>query len=72
MGSPAVTQARRMCVHSAARPAHRVPRLLPQEPIETLLLDSYDQLASTATVTRWLVVGAPVPPQRFGTRSPSS
>ncbi len=40
------------------RPVYRVPRHLRRGTIESLLLDSYNELASTATITRWLVVGA--------------
>jgi protein-tyrosine phosphatase-like protein len=32
--------------------------ILGEETIETLLLDSYTELASRATITRWLVIGA--------------
>jgi protein-tyrosine-phosphatase len=54
-----MTQAERMCLHSAARDLHTEFRgIFGQETIESLLVDSYDQLASTAAVTRWLVVGA--------------
>src|SRR5258708_38415939 len=59
MASRAMTQAERMCLRSAARDLHTEFRgIFGQETIESLLLDSYDELASTATVTRWLVVGA--------------
>jgi arsenate reductase (thioredoxin) len=59
MASYAMTQAERMCLHSAARDLHTEFRgIFGQETIESLLFDSYDEMASTATVTRWLVVGA--------------
>jgi arsenate reductase (thioredoxin) len=59
MASHAMTQAERMCLHSAACDLHAEFRgIFGQETIESLLVDSYDELASTATVTRWLVVGA--------------
>jgi protein-tyrosine-phosphatase len=59
MASHAMTQAERMCLHSAARDLHTEFRgIFGQETIESLLFDSYDELASTATVTQWLVVGA--------------
>ena len=48
-----------MCLHGAARDLHTEFRgIFGQETVESLLFDSYDELASTATVTRWLVVGA--------------
>ena len=42
------------------RSAHRVPRHLRRgsQQLESLLLDSYNELESKATVARWLVVGA--------------
>lgn len=59
MASHVITRAERMCLHSAARDLHTEFRgIFGTETIESLLLDSYDELASTATVTRWLVVGA--------------
>jgi arsenate reductase len=59
MASHVMTPAERMCLHSAARDLHTEFRgIFGQETIESLLFDSYDELASTATVTRWLVVGA--------------
>ncbi len=52
-------QAERMCLHSAARDLHTEFRgIFGTETIESLLLDSYAELAATATVTRWLVTGA--------------
>jgi protein-tyrosine-phosphatase len=54
-----MTQADRMCLHTAARDLHTEFRgIFGTETIESLLLDSYAELASTATVTRWLVTGA--------------
>jgi arsenate reductase (thioredoxin) len=59
MASHVMTQAERMCLHSAARDLHTEFRgIFGTETIESLLVDSYDELASSATVTRWLVVGA--------------
>ena len=59
MASHAMTQAERMRLHSAARDLHTEFRgIFGQETIESLLFDSYDELASTATVTTWLVIGA--------------
>lgn len=59
MGSHAMTQAERMCLHSAARDLHTEFRgIFGQETIESLLFGSYNELASTATVTRWLAIGA--------------
>ena len=56
-------QAERMCLHSAARDLHTEFRgIFGTETIESLLLDSYAELAATATVNRWLVTGA----ERFG------
>jgi arsenate reductase (thioredoxin) len=59
MTSHIITRAERMCLHSAARDLHTEFRgIFGTETIESLLLDSYAELASTATVTQWLVVGA--------------
>jgi arsenate reductase (thioredoxin) len=59
MASHPLTPAERMCLHSAARDLHTEFRgIFGQETIESLLFDSYNELASTATVTRWLVIGA--------------
>ena len=59
MASHTMTPAERMCLHSAARDLHTEFRgIFGPETIESLLFDSYDELASTATVTRWLVIGA--------------
>jgi arsenate reductase (thioredoxin) len=59
MASHTMTPAERMCLHSAARDLHTEFRgIFGQETIESLLSDSYNELASTATVTRWLVIGA--------------
>lgn len=59
MASHVMTQAERMCLRGAARDLHTEFRgIFGQETIEPLLFDSYDELASTSTVTRWLVVGA--------------
>jgi protein-tyrosine-phosphatase len=54
-----MTEAERLCLHSAARDLHSEFRgIFGPETIESLLLDSYGELAATATVTNWLVVGA--------------
>jgi len=59
MASHTMTPAERMCLHSAARDLHTELRgIFGQETIESLLFDSYNELASTATVTRWLVIAA--------------
>ena len=59
MVSHVMTQAERMCLHSAARDLHTEFRgIFGPEALESLLFGSHDELASTATVTRWLVVGA--------------
>jgi len=59
MASHTMTPAERMCLHSAARDLHTEFRgIFGQETIESLLFDSYNELASTATVTRWLVIAA--------------
>jgi arsenate reductase (thioredoxin) len=59
MASHVITPAERVCLHSSARDLHTEFRgIFGQETIERLLFDSYDELASTATITRWLVVGA--------------
>jgi len=59
MTSHIMTRADRMCLHNAARDLHTEFRgIFGTETIESLLLDSYAELASAATVTRWLVVGA--------------
>jgi protein-tyrosine-phosphatase len=59
MASHVMTQAERSCLHGAASDLHTEFRgIFGEETIESVLLDSYAELASTATVTRWLVVGA--------------
>ena len=59
MADHVMTRADRMCLQSAARDLHTEFRgIFGQETIESLVFDSYNELASTATVTRWLVVGA--------------
>jgi len=48
-----------MCLHSAARDLHSEFRgIFSGETIQTLLFDSYAELAASATVTRWLVLGS--------------
>jgi protein-tyrosine-phosphatase len=59
MTSHEMTPAERMCLHSAARDLHIQFRgIFGEETIEALLFDSYAELASRATITRWLVIGA--------------
>lgn len=59
MASHVMSQSDRMCLHSAARDLHVEFRgIFGAETIESLLHDSYAELASRASVTRWLVVGA--------------
>ncbi len=59
MAAHVMTQSERMCLHSAARDLHTEFRgIFGEETIEALLLDSYAELASTATVTNWLTIGA--------------
>jgi len=54
-----MTQAERMSLHSAARDLHEQFRgVFGTETIENLLLSSYEELAATATVHNWLVLGA--------------
>jgi arsenate reductase len=48
-----------MGLHSAARDLHTEFRgIFGEETIEALVLDSYAELASRATVTNYLVIGA--------------
>jgi protein-tyrosine-phosphatase len=57
MSSHVMTAGERMCLHSAARDLHTEFRgIFSEETIESLLLDSYAELASHATVTRWLAL----------------
>jgi hypothetical protein len=59
MASHGMTPSQRMCLRNAARDLHAEFRgTFGPETIESLLLDSYHELASTATVTRWLAVSA--------------
>jgi arsenate reductase (thioredoxin) len=59
MASHVMTRAERMCLHNAARDLHTEFRgIFGTETVESLLLDSYAELAATATVTNWLVLGA--------------
>ncbi len=59
MTSHHMTDAERTSLHSAARDLHAEFRgIFGRETLESLLFDSYHELASTATVTRWLVLGA--------------
>ena len=53
MNSHIMTAGERMCMHSAARDLHTEFRgIFSEQTIESLLLDSYAELASRATVTR--------------------
>lgn len=55
----AMTPAERKVLQAAARDLHaRFRGVFGEESIHALLLDSYQELAATATVTRWLAVGA--------------
>ncbi len=59
MARHVMTQAERMCLQGAARDLHTQFRgIFGAETIESLLFDSYDELASRATVTNYLVIGA--------------
>jgi protein-tyrosine-phosphatase len=59
MASHEMTPAERMCLHSAARDLHTQFRgIFGEETIESLLFDSYAELAARATVTKWLAIGA--------------
>jgi arsenate reductase (thioredoxin) len=59
LGTRAMSSAERMCLHGAARDLHsRFRGVFSEETIESLLFSSYAELAATATVTRWLTVGA--------------
>ena len=59
MTAHVMTQAERMCLHGAASDLHTEFRgIFGEETIKALLLDSYAELASTATVTNWLAIGA--------------
>jgi arsenate reductase len=54
-----MTKAERGSLHSAALDLHEQFRgVFGTETIENLLLGSYEELAATATVHRWLVIGA--------------
>lgn len=54
-----MTPSERASLHRAARDLHEKFRgVFGEETIEALLLDSYQDLAATATVHRWLVIGA--------------
>jgi len=57
-----MTPGQRSALHSVARDLHnRFEGVFGVETIEALVLDSFDELSKTATVTRWLVLSA----QRF-------
>jgi arsenate reductase (thioredoxin) len=59
MASRVMTPAQRMSLHNAARDLHTEFRgIFGEETIESLLLDSYAELADTATVPNYLVIGA--------------
>ena len=54
-----MTPAEQKVLQAAARDLHaRFRGVFGEESIHALLLDSYQELAGTATVTRWLAVGA--------------
>lgn len=54
-----ITASERTALHAAARDLHaRFRGVFGEETIEALLLASYQELAATATVTNWLVIGA--------------
>lgn len=54
-----ISRAERMCLRSAAHDLHEEFRgVFGTETIENLLLSSYEELAATATVYRWLALGA--------------
>ncbi len=54
-----MTPAERACLQAAARDLRaRFRGIFGEESVHALLLDSYQELAATATVTRWLAVGA--------------
>jgi len=53
MASHVMTQAERRCLHGVARDLHIEFRgIFGEETIVSLLFDSYDELASTATAAR--------------------
>jgi len=57
--SDAMTSGERMALRSAARDLHAEFRgVFGGETIESLLVNSFHELAATATETRWLVLGA--------------
>ncbi|HEY2640380.1 MAG TPA: arsenate reductase ArsC [Streptosporangiaceae bacterium] len=59
MANHEMTPAARVSLHSAARDLHTQFRgIFGEETIESLLLDSYAELASRATVTTFLAIGA--------------
>ncbi len=59
MASHVMTQGERKFLHAVARDLHIEFRgIFGLETIESLLFDSYDEIASNATVTRWLALGA--------------
>ena len=59
MASHHMTSADRICLHNAARDLHTQFRgIFGEETIESLLHDSYAELAAHATVTTWLAIGA--------------
>jgi arsenate reductase len=57
--SEVMTSGERMALRSAARDLHAQFRgVFGEETIESLLVNSFQELAATATETRWLVLGA--------------
>jgi len=58
-GTHDMTQAHRMCLNATARELHDQYRgVFGEETIQSLLFSSYAELAATATVRNWLVIGA--------------
>jgi arsenate reductase (thioredoxin) len=59
MANHVMTAGERMCLHSAAHDLRTEFRgIFSEQTIETLLLDSYAELAAHASVTRWLALGS--------------
>jgi arsenate reductase len=58
-GTHTMTQGERRCLHGAARDLHQQFRgIFGEATIESLVLDCYAELAASATIRNWLVVGA--------------
>jgi arsenate reductase (thioredoxin) len=59
MNNHIITAGECLSLHNAARDLHTEFRgIFSEQTIESLLLDSYAELASRATVTRWLALGS--------------